>query len=232
MPRTPRGAITLAEEQPRSPRHRRLVAGLVVVVLAAVRHGRGARACGTCGRWCRASSAWSRHPARPSRGRPTRRATPPRSRPSPCSAGCRRGPRRSRSRPPCRSRRCATSSSATATRSGSSSSGPRRAGARPSRSSTPSTRRTSSTTPWRRSRATSRWTSPQAAQKVQRSAAGEAYAQHEAQARVTASVLSGQTHGGMVCAPRGPRVAGRPAARSPRWSRRTSASPPTEGRPR
>jgi len=34
MPRTPRGAITLAEEQPRSPRQRRLVAGLVVVVLA------------------------------------------------------------------------------------------------------------------------------------------------------------------------------------------------------
>jgi murein DD-endopeptidase MepM/ murein hydrolase activator NlpD len=36
MPRTPRGAITLAEEQPRTPRHRRLVAGLVVVVLGVV----------------------------------------------------------------------------------------------------------------------------------------------------------------------------------------------------
>ena len=39
MPRTARGAITLAEEQPRSPRQRRLVAGLVVVVLG----GRSAR---------------------------------------------------------------------------------------------------------------------------------------------------------------------------------------------
>ena len=34
MPRTPRGAITLTEEEPRTPRHRRIVAGLVVVVLA------------------------------------------------------------------------------------------------------------------------------------------------------------------------------------------------------
>lgn len=48
----------------------------------------------------------------------------------------------------------------------------------------------------------------QAAQEVQRSAAGEAYAQHEAQARVTASVLSGQTHGGMVCALKDPEKAG------------------------
>ncbi|MFQ6172898.1 hypothetical protein ACK8HX_14910 [Oryzobacter sp. R7] len=47
----------------------------------------------------------------------------------------------------------------------------------------------------------------EAAQEVQRSAAGEAYAQHEAQARVTASVLSGQTPGGIGCAlgdPEGP----------------------------
>ena len=36
MPRTPRGAITLAEEQPRSPRHRRLAWGLVVVVLGVI----------------------------------------------------------------------------------------------------------------------------------------------------------------------------------------------------
>ena len=48
----------------------------------------------------------------------------------------------------------------------------------------------------------------QAAQRVQRSAAGEAYAQHEAQARVTASVLSGQTHAGMVCALKDPKTAG------------------------
>ena len=50
----------------------------------------------------------------------------------------------------------------------------------------------------------------QAAQKVQRSAAGEAYAQHEAQARVTASTLSGQTHGGMVCALKDPATPGDP----------------------
>ena len=53
----------------------------------------------------------------------------------------------------------------------------------------------------------------QAAQRVQRSAAGEAYAQHEAQARVTASVLSGQTHAGMVCALKDPE------ARRPRRGR-------------
>ena len=46
------------------------------------------------------------------------------------------------------------------------------------------------------------------AQKVQRSAAAEAYAQHEAQARVTASVLSGQTHSGVVCALKDPTTAG------------------------
>ena len=50
----------------------------------------------------------------------------------------------------------------------------------------------------------------QAAQKVQRSAAGEAYAQHEAQARVTASTLSGQTHGGLVCALKDPATPGDP----------------------
>ncbi|MGG5261036.1 hypothetical protein [Phycicoccus avicenniae] len=49
-----------------------------------------------------------------------------------------------------------------------------------------------------------------AAQAVQRSAAGEAYAQHEGQARVTASVLSGQTHAGIGCALRDPEAAGSP----------------------
>ncbi|QIM20164.1 hypothetical protein G7075_01735 [Phycicoccus sp. HDW14] len=47
-----------------------------------------------------------------------------------------------------------------------------------------------------------------AAQAVQRSAAGEAYAQHEAQARATASVLSGQTHAGIGCALRDPESPG------------------------
>lgn len=47
-----------------------------------------------------------------------------------------------------------------------------------------------------------------AAQAVQRSAAGSAYAQHEDQARATASVLSGQTHTGLACALRDPTTAG------------------------
>ncbi len=48
----------------------------------------------------------------------------------------------------------------------------------------------------------------EAAQAVQRSAAGDAYAQHEAQARVTASVLSGQTHAGVGCALKDPGTPG------------------------
>ena len=51
----------------------------------------------------------------------------------------------------------------------------------------------------------------QAAQKVQRSAAGAAYAQHESQARVTASVLSGQTSAGIGCALQDPRSTGDPS---------------------
>ncbi len=47
-----------------------------------------------------------------------------------------------------------------------------------------------------------------AAQAVQRSAAGEAYAQHEAQARATASVLSGQTPAGIGCALGDPKTPG------------------------
>lgn len=50
----------------------------------------------------------------------------------------------------------------------------------------------------------------EAAQAVQRSAAGEAYAQHEAQARVTASVLSGQTPRGIGCALQDPSTPGDP----------------------
>ena len=52
----------------------------------------------------------------------------------------------------------------------------------------------------------------EAAQAVQRSAAGEAYAQHEAQARVTASVLSGQTAAGIGCALEDPETPGDPEA--------------------
>lgn len=50
----------------------------------------------------------------------------------------------------------------------------------------------------------------QAAQAVQRSAAGEAYAQHESQARVTASVLSGQTPAGVGCVLQAPSSTGDP----------------------
>jgi hypothetical protein len=49
-----------------------------------------------------------------------------------------------------------------------------------------------------------------AAQEVQRSADGSAYAQHEPKARVTASVLSGQTSAGIGCSLREPTVAGNP----------------------
>jgi hypothetical protein len=48
----------------------------------------------------------------------------------------------------------------------------------------------------------------EAAQAVQRSAAGGAYAQHESQARVTASVLSGQTRSGVGCALQDPSSGG------------------------
>lgn len=47
-----------------------------------------------------------------------------------------------------------------------------------------------------------------AAQEVQRSADGAAYAQHESKARVTASVLSGQTPGGIGCALKEPEAPG------------------------
>ncbi|MGL4178461.1 MAG: hypothetical protein ACRCSN_20585 [Dermatophilaceae bacterium] len=51
-----------------------------------------------------------------------------------------------------------------------------------------------------------------AAQKVQLSADGAAYAQHEAKARVTASVLSGQTEAGVGCALDDPASPGDPEA--------------------
>ena len=51
-----------------------------------------------------------------------------------------------------------------------------------------------------------------AAQAVQRSADGSAYAQHEGKARATASVLSGQTHAGIGCALKDPEQPGDPEA--------------------
>lgn len=49
-----------------------------------------------------------------------------------------------------------------------------------------------------------------AAQAVQRSADGSAYAQHEAQARATASALSGETYAGAACALKDPDSPGDP----------------------
>ena len=210
MPRTPRGAITLAEEQPRSPRHRRLVAVLVVVVLAAWSARPRCSACGTCAPWCRASSAWSRHPARRSRGPPTRRATPPRSPPSRCSAGCRRGPRPSPSPPPCRSRRCATSKFGDRDSLGLFQQRPSQGWGTAEQILDPEYSTNKFYDALEKIKGYASMDIAQAAQKVQRSAAGEAYAQHEAQARVTASVLSGQTHGGMVCALKDPATPGDP----------------------
>ena len=51
-----------------------------------------------------------------------------------------------------------------------------------------------------------------AAQRVQRSAYPEAYAQHEVMARAFASALSGQTPAGLDCSLRSPDAAGNPAA--------------------
>ena len=71
-----------------------------------------------------------------------------------------------------------------------------------------------------------------AAQRVQRSAYPDAYAQHEVMARAFASALSGQTPAGLDCSLRSPDAAGDPAAvtaGADRCARRTSRRPPTAG---
>ena len=93
------------------------------------------------------------------------------------------------------------------------------------------TRSTRSTTPWPRSTATSRCGSPRRRRQVQRSGFPEAYADHEADARVLASALTGRPRAAAFCvrhrrrrrrvaerrsttsgltAPRGRRARGRP----------------------
>lgn len=69
----------------------------------------------------------------------------------------------------------------------------------------------------------------QAAQAVQRSAAGEAYAQHEAQARATASALSGQSPAAVGCALRDPKQRGDPAALAALLAKDTGLEAATRG---
>jgi len=207
MPRTPRGAITLAEEQPRTPRQRRLVAALVVVVLAVtgtvavlgVRHLRAL----VSGEQCAVTASGSTFSWAPDQASNAAAIT---------AIAVQRG------MPP----RAATIAIATAMQESKVRNvkfGDRDSlglfQQRPSQG-------------WGTAEqildpeySTNRFYDAlekvdgyesmdiaQAAQKVQRSAAGDAYAQHEAQARVTASVLSGQTPVGLVCALEDPGTAG------------------------
>ena len=229
MPRTPRGAITLAEEQPRTPRHRRLVAGLVVVVLAVVgtaavlgvRHLRAL----VSGEQCLVTASGSTFSWAPDQASNAAAIT---------AIAVQRG------MPP----RAATIAIATAMQEskvrnvkfgdrdslGLFQQRPSQGWGTAEQILDPEYSTNKFYDALEKIKGYESMDIAQAAQKVQRSAAGEAYAQHEAQARVTASVLSGQTHGGMVVRPGGPCDARRPRARSRRWSRRTSASRPTRAR--
>ena len=133
------------------------------------------------------------------------------------AAGCRRGRRRSRW--PRRTRRasCATSTTATGTRSGCSSSGRRRAGAPRRRSRTRTTRSTRSTTRWRRSTATRRCGSPRRPRRCSAPASPRPTRDHEADARALASALTGYS-------PAAVQLRGR-ATRPPRRLRSGLASP-------
>ena len=68
-----------------------------------------------------------------------------------------------------------------------------------------------------------------AAQRVQRSAYPDAYAQHEVMARAFASSLTGQTAAGLDCTLRGPEAAGDPAAVAARLSADFGLPAATEG---
>jgi hypothetical protein len=209
MPRTPRGAITLAEEKPRSPRHRRLVAVLVVVVLAAcgtaallgVRHLRAlvsreqclVTASGSTFSWApdQASNAAAITAIAVQRGMPPRAATIA----------------------------IATAMQESKVRNvkfgdrdslGLFQQRPSQGWGTAEQILDPEYSTNKFYDALEKIKGYRSMDIAQAAQKVQRSAAGEAYAQHEAQARVTASVLSGQTHGGMVCALKDPAKPGDP----------------------
>ena len=210
MPRTPRGAITLAEEQPRTPRHRRLVAGLVVVVLGVVataavlgvRHLRAlvsgeqclVTASGTTFEWApdQASNAAAITAIAVQRGMPPRAATIA----------------------------IATAMQESKVRNvkfgdrdslGLFQQRPSQGWGTAEQILDPEYSTNKFYDALEKIKGYESMDIAAAAQKVQRSAAGEAYAQHEAQARVTASVLSGQTHGGMACALQDPAEAGDPA---------------------
>jgi len=210
MPRTPRGAITLAEEQPRTPRHRRLVAGLVVVVLLVVataavlgvRHLRAlvsgeqclVTASGTTFEWApdQASNAAAITAIAEQRGMPPRAATIA----------------------------IATAMQESKVRNvkfgdrdslGLFQQRPSQGWGTAEQILDPEYSTNKFYDALEKIKGYESMDIAAAAQKVQRSAAGEAYAQHEAQARVTASVLSGQTHGGMACALQDPAEAGDPA---------------------
>ena len=210
MPRTPRGAITLAEEQPRTPRHRRLVAGLVVVVLGVVataavlgvRHLRAlvsgeqclVTASGTSFEWApdQASNAAAITAIAVQRGMPPRAATIA----------------------------IATAMQESKVRNvkfgdrdslGLFQQRPSQGWGTAEQILDPEYSTNKFYDALEKIKRYESMDIAEAAQKVQRSAAGEAYAQHEAQARVTASVLSGQTHLGMTCALQDPAEAGDPA---------------------
>jgi hypothetical protein len=211
MPRTPRGALTLTEERPRPVRRRRLLAGLVVVVLAVtgtavllgVRHLRTlvsgetceVTASGTTFAWApdQASNAAAITAIAVKRGLPPRAATIA----------------------------IATAMQESKVRNvrfgdrdslGLFQQRPSQGWGTAEQILNPEYSTNKFYDALEKVKGYASMEIAQAAQKVQRSAAGEAYAQHEAQARVTASVLSGQTPSGIGCALKDPKAAGDPEA--------------------
>jgi len=209
MPRTPRGAITLAEEQPRTPRQRRLVAVLVVVLLgvtatAAVLGVRHLRAT-VSGEKCVVTASATTFQWAPDQASNTAAIT---------AIALQRG------MPP----RAATIAIATAMQEskvrnvkfgdrdslGLFQQRPSQGWGTAEQILDPEYSTNKFYDALEKIKGYASMDIAEAAQKVQRSAAGEAYAQHEAQARVTASVLSGQTHDGMTCALKDPAEPGDP----------------------
>ena len=211
MPRTPRGALALAEEHPRSPGHRRLVAGLVVVVLAVigtaavlgVRHLRTL----VSGEQCEVTAAGTTFAWAPDQASNAAAIT---------AIAVQRG------MPP----RAATIAIATAMQEskvrnvrfgdrdslGLFQQRPSQGWGTAEQILNPEYSTNKFYDALEKVKGYASMDIAEAAQKVQRSAAGEAYAQHEAQARVTASVLSGQTPAGIGCALKDPESPGDPAA--------------------
>lgn len=209
MPRTTRGAITLAEEQPRTPRQRRLVAGLAVVVLgitgtAAVLGVKHLQALVT-GEQCLVTASGTTFAWAPDQASNAAAIT---------AIAVQRG------LPP----RAATIAIATAMQESKVRNvefGDRDSlglfQQRPSQGWGTAEQildpEYSTNKFYDALEKVDGYTSmeiAEAAQEVQRSAAGQAYAQHETQARVTASVLSGQTAAGMRCALEDPASTGDP----------------------